>query len=287
MPRIGFGPFELDTDSLELRRDGRAVLVRPQPCRVLSLLINQAGTLVSREQLRRAIWPAGVYVRFDAGLHACLKHIRRALGESATAPRYIETLPGRGYRFVGTVRVVAAQGRVSRMAVLPFMASGRRSRGVAHELRGELTARLLDVAPAGSLIDPDLMRPARAGGLGWLRDVSVHLAIQGEIATAARRADVRLRVVRVTDLALLQAQRLSLPLPSSPAALAAAAAALADGLAAVWRDEVTSAEMWAHLAQPIDDHVNGGEGARFLERHEAHHVGAARRDEHKGRVLSH
>jgi DNA-binding winged helix-turn-helix (wHTH) protein len=103
MPVLAFGPFRLDTCALELRRDGRLIRIRPQPCRVLAVLAWHPGELVTREQLHAALWPAGVFVTFDLGLNSCIKQIRAALGESAESPRFIETLPRRGYRFTGEV----------------------------------------------------------------------------------------------------------------------------------------------------------------------------------------
>lgn len=105
MPVLAFGPFRLDPCALELRRDGLRVRIRPQPCRLLVVLASRPGELVTRERLRAAAWQDGVYVGFDDGLNSCLKQIRAALGESADSPRFIETLPRRGYRFAGEVTV--------------------------------------------------------------------------------------------------------------------------------------------------------------------------------------
>src|SRR5688572_16266923 len=102
MPILAFGTFRLDTHALELSRDGRKVRIRPQPCRLLVLLASRPGQLITREELQAALWP-GVFVRFDLGLNSCLKQIRAALGESAAAPRYVETLSRRGYRFIAEV----------------------------------------------------------------------------------------------------------------------------------------------------------------------------------------
>jgi DNA-binding winged helix-turn-helix (wHTH) protein len=105
MTILVFGPHRLDTRSLELRRDGRKLRLRPQPCRVLAVLASCAGELVTREELRAAVWPDRVHVRFDLGLNSCLKQIRSALEDS---PQYIETLRCRGYRFIAEVRHVPA-----------------------------------------------------------------------------------------------------------------------------------------------------------------------------------
>lgn len=98
---IRFGEFELDRQTLELRRNGAVVKLQQQPARVLVLLTERAGDLVSREDLRKAVWTDDTFVDFDRGLNYCISQIRAALGENAEAPRFLETLRGRGYRFVG------------------------------------------------------------------------------------------------------------------------------------------------------------------------------------------
>ncbi|MBV8517342.1 MAG: winged helix-turn-helix domain-containing protein [Acidobacteria bacterium] len=97
-----FAGFEL-TDTNELRRDGAPVHLQPQPMRVLALLAARAGTLVTREEIRRHVWGEETFVDFDQGLNWCIRRIREALGDDASAPRFIQTVPRRGYRFIATV----------------------------------------------------------------------------------------------------------------------------------------------------------------------------------------
>jgi DNA-binding winged helix-turn-helix (wHTH) protein/TolB-like protein len=98
-----FGEFELDTHNGELCRGGNRIPLQEQPLAVLSVLLQNAGTLVRREDLRRQVWPENTYVEFDHALNTAVKKIRIALGESADEPRYIETIPKRGYRFIAPV----------------------------------------------------------------------------------------------------------------------------------------------------------------------------------------
>src|SRR5688500_11497481 len=91
----------LDLSSGELHQNGRRLHLPEQPFRILSLLIRQPGALVSRDELRRELWPEDTFVDFEHGLNAAIKRLREALGDSATTPRFIETLPRRGYRFIG------------------------------------------------------------------------------------------------------------------------------------------------------------------------------------------
>ena len=101
--RAQFGPFVFDPASGELWRDGIPVRLQPQPGRVLAILVERAGTLVSRDELQQQIWSDGTSVDFERGLNFCIAQLRSALGDSADAPRYVETAPRRGYRFVAPV----------------------------------------------------------------------------------------------------------------------------------------------------------------------------------------
>jgi DNA-binding winged helix-turn-helix (wHTH) protein len=98
---LRFGPFELDVRSGELRRHGTTVRLQPQPFKVLLLLAGRPGDVVTREEVQAEVWPAGTFVDFEQSLNFCVRQIRSALGDNANAPRYVETLPRRGYRWVG------------------------------------------------------------------------------------------------------------------------------------------------------------------------------------------
>src|SRR5260221_14195194 len=100
---LRFGIFELEVDSGELRKSGRAVGLRPKAAKILVLLASRPGQLVTREELREKIWGNETFVDFEHGLNLCVKEVRAALGDDADTPRYVETLPKRGYRFIATV----------------------------------------------------------------------------------------------------------------------------------------------------------------------------------------
>lgn len=117
--RFRFSGFELDERAGELRRDGELVHLSPQVWRVLSLLVSRAGELVSREELRDALWQAGTVVDFEIGLNHCMNQLRTELGDSAEEPGFILTLPKRGYRFIANVEIVGVPGGWA-LAVLPF-----------------------------------------------------------------------------------------------------------------------------------------------------------------------
>ncbi|MGH9600990.1 MAG: winged helix-turn-helix domain-containing protein [Terriglobales bacterium] len=104
-PPFHFGVFELDLATGELRKSGVKIHLQPQPLRVLTLLVNRPGQMVTREELQREIWGNDTFVDFEQGLNFCIRKIRETLGDAADTPRYIETLPRRGYRFVAPVTV--------------------------------------------------------------------------------------------------------------------------------------------------------------------------------------
>jgi DNA-binding winged helix-turn-helix (wHTH) protein/tetratricopeptide (TPR) repeat protein len=138
---VAFGPFEFDPASLELRRGGVGVPLPYQPASVLALLLSRAGGVVRRDDIQRACWPETVYGSGPA-INAAVRQVRRALGDRAASPTYVETLPRRGYRFIAAVTV------------------RRHPRGSARRARRLLLASALAV---------DLVAWAVVGGLGAAR----------------------------------------------------------------------------------------------------------------------
>ncbi len=112
---VDFGTFQLDLKARELHKAGVKVKLQEQPFRVLALLVERAGQVVTREELRQKVWPTDAYVAFDQGLNNAIKKVRDALGDSADSPRFIETLARNGYRFVAPVG--ALPGRTSESRV--------------------------------------------------------------------------------------------------------------------------------------------------------------------------
>ena len=100
---VSFGSFEADLRGGELRRNGSKVRLQEQPFQILTMLLENPGEIVTREDLRKRLWPADTFVDFDHGLNAAVKRLRDALGDSAENPRFVETLARRGYRFVAPV----------------------------------------------------------------------------------------------------------------------------------------------------------------------------------------
>jgi DNA-binding winged helix-turn-helix (wHTH) protein len=100
---IRFGPFALDVRVRELRKGPTRLKVPDQSIEILTALLERPGNLVTREELRHRLWPADTFVDFERGLNAAVWRLREALGDAADAPRFVETLPRRGYRFIGPI----------------------------------------------------------------------------------------------------------------------------------------------------------------------------------------
>jgi DNA-binding winged helix-turn-helix (wHTH) protein len=111
---IRFGTFELDLEARELRKRGRKVALQDQPLHVLCMLLEQPGQVVSRDALQKRLWTSDTFVDFDRGLNKAINRIRQTLGDLAASPRFVETLPRRGYRFIASIEYSMADASVAR-----------------------------------------------------------------------------------------------------------------------------------------------------------------------------
>lgn len=109
---LRFGVFEVDLQTRELRKQGMQIKLQEQPFQILAFLLEHPGEIVTREQLRQKLWPADTFVDVDNSVNAAINRLREALGDSAESPRFVETLPRRGYRFVAPVTSVSTAERV-------------------------------------------------------------------------------------------------------------------------------------------------------------------------------
>jgi DNA-binding winged helix-turn-helix (wHTH) protein len=144
---IRFGVFEVDLHAGELRKQGMRIKLREQPLQILVLLLAHPGELVSREELQKQLWPSDTFVDFDRGLNKAVNHLREALGDSAESPRFIETLPKRGYRFIAPVNAGSPNGQPpeSAPAEPPELGADAQppgARRAARVLRGTHSAKL-------------------------------------------------------------------------------------------------------------------------------------------------
>ena len=119
-----FGPFEANLTTGELRKHGTRLKLQDQPFQVLKMLLARPGELVTREEIRQTLWPSGTFVDFDNGLNAAVNRLREALSDSAESSKYIETLPRRGYRFIGVLDGPGPSGVISGSTLREAEASG-------------------------------------------------------------------------------------------------------------------------------------------------------------------
>ena len=157
---IRFGPFELDLAACELRQSGALRKLPAQPFRVLALLIERGGELVTRQEIRRCLWGERKYVDVDDGINFCVNQIRSALRDPAEISRYIKTLPRRGYRFVATITRDASAD-----APAPFIAPGPES---AAKLAARKESIPADQTASGSPLQRTGSTRAKISGIGAL-----------------------------------------------------------------------------------------------------------------------
>jgi TolB-like protein/DNA-binding winged helix-turn-helix (wHTH) protein len=121
--RVRFGPFAFDPSTGELWQDGRRARLQRQPSRLLALLLARPGEVVTRDEIRQAIWGDDTYVDFERSLNFCVAKLRSALRENAAAPRYVETLPTRGYRFIAPLDAPVSVAKEDSPVGDPILAS--------------------------------------------------------------------------------------------------------------------------------------------------------------------
>jgi len=143
--RICFGEYEADLQTGELRKHGCRLRLSGRPMQILALLLERPGELLTRKELREKLWPTDTFVDFEHGVNTAVRTLRQALCDSHKEPRFIETLPRRGYRFIGEIARVAG---VEKPAETPSVSAAAKSTAQAHtpsSLAGQI----------GKVVDPD------------------------------------------------------------------------------------------------------------------------------------
>ena len=207
---LRFGDFEVDPAAGELRRGGVPVNLPPQPARVLAFLAGRPGEVVTREEIQAEIWGQETHVDFVQGLNYCIRQIRMALGDDASSPRYVETLPRRGYRFVGVVEAAAPAGGPApkeriMFVVLPFENLGGDpeqeyfSDGLTDEMITELGRACPD--RLGVIARTSSMKYKGTGASidQISRELGVQYALEGTVRRSGERVRIGAQLIDVAD----------------------------------------------------------------------------------------
>lgn len=212
---VRFGVFEVDLRAGELRKQGLKIKLQEKPFQILALLLQHTGEVVTREELRNRLWPAGTFVDFDRNLNTAINKLREVLGDSADNPRFVETLPRRGYRFIAPLallgRVSPPAGKVM-LAVLPFENLGGDpeqeyfSDGLTEEMITQLGC--LQPRRLGVIARTTAMRYKGTGKsidqIG--RQLGVDYILEGAVRRAADRVRVTAQLIQVSDQTHLWAE---------------------------------------------------------------------------------
>jgi len=209
-PRLlRFGVFEVDLRTGELRKQGLKVKLHGQPFQVLSMLLERPGELVTREEIREKLWPGDTFIVFEQSVNSSIKRLREALGDDAAAPRFIETLPRHGYRFIAAVESVVP---------LPSSATGGAGE-VRFQVRSDRTIRLQTpetpplrnrwIVPASAAVIVALMALLVALNVGGLRERVLRAVGAVRPAAQSLRATGREPPLQIQSIAVLPFENLS------------------------------------------------------------------------------
>lgn len=205
---VRFGVFEVDLRAGELRKKGMKVGLQDKPFQMLAALLEQSGRLVTREELRERLWPANTFVDFDGSLNTAAGKLRDALGDSAKTPRYLETLPRRGYRFIAPVGPLSAKTNTYPLPSVEF-ASGNHQQSIAvlpfANLSSDSEQEVFCDGMTEELINalaqlPSLHVVARTSAFAFkrlhrdIRQIGQELGARTVVEGTVRRADDRLRI---------------------------------------------------------------------------------------------
>jgi len=210
-----FGTYEVNLRAGELRKHGLKVKLQEQPFQVLTVLLERAGEVVLREELRERLWPADTFVDFDHGLNAAIARLREALCDAADNPRFVATIPRRGYRFLAPVQTLdgeAVAQRRTMLAVLPFenLSPDTEQEYFADGMTEEMIAQLGRLSPSqlGVIARTSAMQYKRTNKsvnqIG--QELEVDFVMEGSVRKAGERVRITSQLIRVRDQSHLWAE---------------------------------------------------------------------------------
>jgi len=211
---IRFGSFEMDLQASELRLAGARLKLQPQPFKVLAMLADRAGEVVTREDIERQVWGDETHVDFDLSLNYCIKQIRSALKDDADTPQFIETLPRRGYRFIASVERRERSPRKNRamLAVLPFgNLTGDAEQeyfadGMTEELIGQLGRLRPDRLGVIAFTSARRYKNTTKGIDQIGSELSIDYIIEGSVRRSGNRVRIAVQLIQVSDQTHLWAE---------------------------------------------------------------------------------
>jgi len=206
---LRFASFELDCRSRELRQGTRRVRLQDQPFEILRLMLEHPGEVVTRDELRHRLWPDGTFVDFEHSLNAAIKRLRASLGDNADHPRFVETVPRRGYRFIAAVDRAQDASRpvpapVTRLVVLPFsnLSEDSAQEYFADGLTEELIAQLGPLCRGKVGVIARWSSMVFKGSLQRAREIGETLRADHLLEGSVRRDGPRVRItVRLVETA--------------------------------------------------------------------------------------
>ena len=166
-PLLVFGPFQADLHCGELRKDGYRIKIQVLPLRLMGVLAENSGQLVTREELRKRLWPEDTFVDFEDGLNTAVKKLREALGDEAEKPRYIETVPRRGYRFIADVEIRINSDGASIAQADPAASKGTVADETASPPGATSQISPASPIPAATPAEPAIPRRRASDRAGW------------------------------------------------------------------------------------------------------------------------
>jgi TolB-like protein len=201
-----FAAFEINLCAGELRKGGLKLHLPEQSFQILALLLEDAGQLVSRDEMKRHLWPAGTYVDFNHGVNKAMNRLRVVLGDSPTHPRFIETVARRGYRLIAHVSTTEYSRAVwssskSRLAVLPFVTMGRDHNSFTDGFTEELIAQLgrMDTQRLGVIArtSTKVYQGCQKRIDEIARELNVDYVLEGSVRCARRRVRITAQLIEV------------------------------------------------------------------------------------------
>jgi TolB-like protein/Tfp pilus assembly protein PilF len=205
---VRFGDFEIDLRMRELRKGSATIRLQDQPFQILSMMLERPGDIVTREDIRLRLWPDGTSVDFEHSVNAAIKRLRAALGDDADRPRYVETLPRRGYRFIAPLdaldAAIAAPGAVDRrprLVVLPFMnLSGEQARdyfsdGLTEEMIAQLGRQCADRIGVLARTSAMLYKNANRGAADIGEALRADYLVEGSVRVEGDRVRITAQLI--------------------------------------------------------------------------------------------